>query len=234
MIDRAVEFPNRYKIIQVPGQPGVFDLTPVPGDIAETGTPISKGTLLKDATYDMYKLSEREDYPTDRLVLPDDIFKLLASPYLTSLVTVLSGGQLRSNQYNVGTGSGNSLFSNIDLDMSGKCTKNINGQYCDRVYFPKGATKALVYIKARGRYYVSISIRINGIDTVVFPTSILSTNNQDRFFFGFVTVPLSAPSDGSDYLSVYLDVTSHSSTGYTNSLTCDTLVTAFFNDQGGG
>lgn len=231
MTDRAVEFPNRYKIIQVPGQPGVFDLTPFPGDIVETGTPVSKGTLLKDATYDMYKLSKKEDYPTDRLVLPDDIFKLLARPYLTSLVTVLSGGQLRDYRYvtGQGTGSGNSLFSSIDMDMSGKCTKNISGQYCDRVYIPKGATKALVYIQASGKYNPAISIRVNGVDTAVFP-SYLFLNAQDRLFAGFVIVPLSTSSDGNDYLSVYLDVTSSPSGNNTTSISCSTLVTAFFND----
>ncbi len=48
MKDRIVEYPNRYKLIAVAGQDGVYDLEAVPGTITETGTPINKASLLAE------------------------------------------------------------------------------------------------------------------------------------------------------------------------------------------
>lgn len=48
MKDRIVEYPNRYKLIAVAGQDGVYDLEAVPGTITENGTPINKASLLAE------------------------------------------------------------------------------------------------------------------------------------------------------------------------------------------
>jgi len=50
MTDRVVEFPNRFTLTPAPGQADTFDVTPAPGVVTETGTPINKGNLLSDAT----------------------------------------------------------------------------------------------------------------------------------------------------------------------------------------
>lgn len=229
MIDRAVEFPNRYKIIQVPGQPGVFDLTPFPGDVTEVGTPISKNTLLKDTTYDLFKLSAKTLYPSDKLVLPDDMFRLLSGAYASSLVTILSGGQLRHHSYsNPGTGSGNSFFSTIEMDLTGRCTKNVNDSYCDRVYIPKGASKVLVYTHIMGLYSPAISLRVDGVDTAVVPTTF--SQNYNRYYLTFTLIDLNTPSDGNVYISLYLDVTSSHIQNYGNQAQCHKLITIPFID----
>lgn len=48
MIDRSVEYPNRYRLDAVDGETNTFDLIPVPGNITQEGTPISKATMFDD------------------------------------------------------------------------------------------------------------------------------------------------------------------------------------------
>ena len=49
MEDRLVQYPNRVRLIQVDGQPGVYDIEAVPGTVTANGTPLNKATLLSDA-----------------------------------------------------------------------------------------------------------------------------------------------------------------------------------------
>lgn len=48
MEDRLVQYPNRVQLIQVDGQPGVYDIEAVPGTVTANGTPLNKATLLSD------------------------------------------------------------------------------------------------------------------------------------------------------------------------------------------
>ncbi len=56
MKDRIVEFPNRHKIIPVPGQADTVDLVPAPGVVAEEGTRMNKANLFTDETAALYGL----------------------------------------------------------------------------------------------------------------------------------------------------------------------------------
>lgn len=49
MEDRLVQYPNRVRLVQVDGQPGVYDIEAVPGTVTANGTPLNKATLLSDA-----------------------------------------------------------------------------------------------------------------------------------------------------------------------------------------
>lgn len=61
--DRIVQYPGRFKMVEVSGQPGVFDFEPVPGDIIEEGTDINKAYLqpLEDISFQTYKRSIYND-----------------------------------------------------------------------------------------------------------------------------------------------------------------------------
>ncbi len=48
MIDRVVQYPNRYKFTPVSGTTDTYDLTVVPGTVAQEGDPLCKATLLPD------------------------------------------------------------------------------------------------------------------------------------------------------------------------------------------
>lgn len=48
MEDRLVQYPNRVRLVQVDGQPGVYDIEAVPGTVTANGTPLNKATLLSD------------------------------------------------------------------------------------------------------------------------------------------------------------------------------------------
>lgn len=48
MKDRSVEYPNRYRMTLVPGTTDIYEMTPVPGEVYEEGTLMSKGNILDD------------------------------------------------------------------------------------------------------------------------------------------------------------------------------------------
>ena len=70
MENRNVQFPNRYKMIPVPGTKDIFDFLPVPGDVYAEGTPFVKNTMLSDATAVRLNLSST--------AVPDDAFQAQA------------------------------------------------------------------------------------------------------------------------------------------------------------
>lgn len=68
MIDRSVQYPNRYQLTEVSN--GVYDLIPAPGTITQEGTPISKATMFDDNNVARYNVDE-----------PDDAFKALVKEW---------------------------------------------------------------------------------------------------------------------------------------------------------
>ena len=67
MENRSVQFPNRYKMVPVPGTKDIFDVLPVPGEVFAEGTPFAKNTVLADATAKLIGLSELAT-PNDAIV----------------------------------------------------------------------------------------------------------------------------------------------------------------------
>ena len=65
MKDRVSNFPNRYRITQVDGSTDLFDLERK-DQPSQVGDPLSKATLLKDETAEMYGF--------DSSAVPNDIF----------------------------------------------------------------------------------------------------------------------------------------------------------------
>lgn len=57
MKDRNVEFPRRYRMTKVTGTDDVYDLTPVPGEVWEEGTPRNVANDLSDATAALFGLT---------------------------------------------------------------------------------------------------------------------------------------------------------------------------------
>jgi hypothetical protein len=78
MKDRVVQYPNRFQLAAVAGQPNVYDITAVPGTITEAGTPIGKANLLTDATATSLGLSGAN-------AIPDKAFQKLQAFRLTLL-----------------------------------------------------------------------------------------------------------------------------------------------------
>lgn len=68
MIDRSVQYPNRYQLTKV--SDGVYDLIPAPGTITQEGTPINKATVFDDNNVARYNVDE-----------PDDAFKALVKEW---------------------------------------------------------------------------------------------------------------------------------------------------------
>lgn len=56
MRDRAVQYPNRIKLVPVAGQENTYDVQAVPGTITDEGTPLNKANLLSDTVGARYGL----------------------------------------------------------------------------------------------------------------------------------------------------------------------------------
>lgn len=80
MIDRNVQFPNRFQLTKVEGTDDIYDLTPAPGTVEAEGDLINKATLLKDSTAEMYGL--------DDTAVPDDVFAALVDKVGTIRLTM--------------------------------------------------------------------------------------------------------------------------------------------------
>ena len=48
--DRNVEFPNRYRLVKVPGTDDIYELEPAPGEVVAEGTFVNKANMLTDET----------------------------------------------------------------------------------------------------------------------------------------------------------------------------------------
>lgn len=60
MIDRNVQYPNRYMVVPVDGSDNLVDLIPAPGEIYEEGTLLNKATLLSDETASIFELTSED------------------------------------------------------------------------------------------------------------------------------------------------------------------------------
>lgn len=79
--DRQVQYPNRFRLTAVEGQPGVYDLEAVPGVVTEAGTALSKANLLTDATAGLLGL-------TGDPTIDDALVKLAELPSWRQLGTI--------------------------------------------------------------------------------------------------------------------------------------------------
>ena len=73
MIDRSVQYPNRFQMVQV--EAGVYDLTPSPGEVTQEGTPISKATLFDDNNATRYNVDD-----------PDAAFEVLVNEWQVNVL----------------------------------------------------------------------------------------------------------------------------------------------------
>lgn len=103
MIDRNVQYPQRYQLVKVEGTDDIYDLIPAPGEVSEVGTLVNKATLLQDITAALFGLGSD--------AVPDDVFKVLsnAALYEDGEFKLPNGGdvptvKIETGSY-VGTGS---------------------------------------------------------------------------------------------------------------------------------
>lgn len=68
MTDRNVQFPNRYRLVPVPGTSGIYDLEPVPGEVSAEGTFLNKANLLSDETAAEIGLEQEDPTVNDALL----------------------------------------------------------------------------------------------------------------------------------------------------------------------
>lgn len=76
MTDRNVQFPNRFRLVPVPGTNGIYDIEPVPGDVLDEGTLLNKANLFADPTGEEIF---GDDYTGDQTV-NDALFALSTKP----------------------------------------------------------------------------------------------------------------------------------------------------------
>ena len=100
MIDRSVQYPNRFQMVQV--EAGVYDLTPSPGEVTQEGTPISKATLFDDNNATRYDVDE-----------PDDAFKALVNEWQVTVLATNWSSSLNSDGYYTNTVSVSGMRSNF-------------------------------------------------------------------------------------------------------------------------
>lgn len=95
MKDRIVEFPNRYKLVPVPGTTDQYDFVPMPGTVTEEGTPFNKVNLLDDETANFLNMTQIN--PT----VKDALRKLGEKPiYTDDLRMYFMGGIIVESQFN--------------------------------------------------------------------------------------------------------------------------------------
>lgn len=104
MKDRSVEYPNRYRMTLVPGTTDIYEMTPVPGEVYEEGTLMSKANILDDD-------SEMDIWGTIGDRTPNDAFsfigKILAEhdKVIANLAATLEGKIVTGTYTGNGTAS---------------------------------------------------------------------------------------------------------------------------------
>lgn len=88
MKDRAVEHPERYRIVPVEGTDNIVDLVPVPGEVTEEGTPINKSTLLRDETANILKITSGDPTVDDAFL---SVFSRAMGSGLVRLIVTVNG-----------------------------------------------------------------------------------------------------------------------------------------------
>lgn len=96
MIDRNVQYPQRYQLVKVEGTDDIYDLIPAPGEVSAKGTLINKATLLKDATAALFGLG------TD--AVPDDALSAINTLIQAAQSTADGKASIVTGSY-VGTGT---------------------------------------------------------------------------------------------------------------------------------
>lgn len=168
MRDRSVEFPNRYRMIPVPGSANIVDLEPVPGEVNDEGTPINKATLLQDETAALYGL--------DGTAVPDDCFNaiidLLVDPSksIVNMKVVDKSGAPVANAYLTGV-------KNI---FGGEAVTGINGN----VYVTASVgTQTTVSIKAADDVSGSTSFTIPSGSHGLFSKTLTISYNESTITY---------------------------------------------------
>jgi len=112
MNDRNVQYPNRFRMVKVPGTDDIVDLIPAPGTITEEGTLVNKSALLKDATAALFGFTAEQIPET----VPDDVLAILSKAALlstdgklTNIAGELKGIRIEIGSY-VGTGAASGGF----------------------------------------------------------------------------------------------------------------------------
>lgn len=100
MIDRSVQYPNRYQLTEVSN--GVYDLIPAPGTITQEGTPINKATMFDDNNAARYNVTE-----------PDDAFKALVNEWSVTVLASNWSASANSDGYYTNTISVTGMRSNF-------------------------------------------------------------------------------------------------------------------------
>ena len=138
MKDRVVQYPNRYKLTQVSGD--IYNLTPEPGIVTESGTPINKETLLSDSTATWFGLNTETatvDQVLEKLPRVEDTLKTeiltvtgtftfpetLAGD--TAFVRLLGGGGGGASGYGGGGGGGHMASGNVSVSAGDSVTVTI-------------------------------------------------------------------------------------------------------------
>lgn len=137
MKDRLSEFPARRKLHPVTGQPNVYDVEMLEGEVYEEGTPFNTNSMLKDSTAEMLGL--------DHTATPNQAFEklaLLKSNYgisstagntLTKSVAMLNFQKENNPIFSVKFDNANTRVSNadvlkLDVNSTGATEIRVDGQ----------------------------------------------------------------------------------------------------------
>lgn len=128
--DRSVQYPNRYQLTTVAGQSNTYDLTPVPGTIAEEGTPVNKALL------DQYLAASGTTAGTaSALTLAQSGFSLTDGAYVRFKTHTAIQGK------------------SVTLNINGTGAKSLVRFDGNSPALPSGAYATVVYSNSAGKYY---------------------------------------------------------------------------------
>ena len=127
--DRSVQYPNRYQLTTVAGQSNTYDLTPVPGTIAEEGTPVNKALL------DQYLAASGTTAGTaSALTLAQSGFSLTDGAYVRARLHT-------------------AIKNSATLNVNGTGAKSVVAADGKAPYLSSGSYLVVVYSSASGKYH---------------------------------------------------------------------------------
>jgi len=205
MEDRAVQYPHRYRLVDVDtGETlGTYDFTAVPGTVTAAGTEINKASLLSDAVAAAMGLDPDDD------PAPNEAFSII-NEKLEGLFygkySQMSGGSAPSgvDGYLTYSTEDNDDFSAINLAAS-----------TSKITIPSGVSKAKFYWMGALRsqsgstgIYGYIKLYKNGslVQTLTYTVGV--TYADDYKYGRFDSVPV-ACSEG-DYFQIFADLANSS------------------------
>ncbi len=169
MRDRVVQFPNRFRLTPVDGQPGVYDITLEPGEVTEEGTPYNKATQLNDETAGLLGLSEEEAVVdkalgriADKLKVPR--YKLLqsyteAGTYTWTAPDLFNGRPYTIGVYIIGAGGAGAGFKLASTSTSGSMNYRASGG-------ASGYTETIIVEVVPGQTY-SVVVGKGGVAEII-------------------------------------------------------------------